>query len=69
MGGYLIRTETDDILDQGIEQGIKQGIKQARSDIIINMLRKGYTPEEIVDVCGIPLEEVLEVEQSLLLPQ
>ena len=65
MGGYLIRTETDDILDQGIEQGIKQ----ARSDIIINMLRKGYTPEEISSICGIPHEEVREVEQSLLIPQ
>ncbi len=65
MGGYLIRTETDDILDQGIEQGIKQ----ARSDIIINMLRKGKEPEEISSLCGIPLEEVREVEQSLLLPQ
>ena len=61
MGGYLIRTETDDILDRGRKQG--------HSDIIINMLRKGYTPEEISSICGIPHEEVREVEQSLLIPQ
>lgn len=58
MGGYILHTRTDDILDQGRAEG--------QNAMIEAMLRKGRTPEEIVDLCGVPLQQVKKVEQSML---
>ena len=61
MGGYIVHTRTDDILDLGREQG---GMERER-EIISDMLRRGKKPEEIADFCGFPIELVEEVEKAL----
>ena len=37
--------------------------EEAFKEVIINMLRKGKTPEEIVDLCGFQIEDVLDVQE------
>ena len=40
-------------------------IEQRDTEIIMQMLRKGKTPEEIVDFCGFSMEQVLNVQEIL----
>ena len=58
MGGYILHTRTDEILDRGRSEG--------QNAMIEVMLRSGKTPEQISEFCGIPLERVKEVEKSML---
>lgn len=66
MGGFILHTRTDDILDKGREQGLEQGREQERNSIIEHMLRNGRTPEEISGLTGISLEIIQKVHESLL---
>ena len=50
----------------GIEEGIEQGRSQRDREKIEIMLRKGRTPEEIVEFGDYPLDLVLSVQESLL---
>ena len=52
-------------LSEGIKQGIDQGISQGRTDIIKSALETGKTPETVAEFIGIPLEEVLRVQNEL----
>ena len=49
-------------IKQGIEQGIKQGIEQGREErtrqIVRNMLAKGFDPDLVAEIAGLPAEEV-----------
>ena len=58
MGGYILHTRTDDILDQGREQRDREKIEV--------MLRKGLKPEEVANYGDYPLQLVLEVERKML---
>ena len=58
MGGYILHTRTDDILDQGREQRDREKIEE--------MLRDGHTPEEIVNFCKYPMDLVLDVQKNML---
>ena len=58
MGGYILHTRTDDILDRGKAQRDREKIEE--------MLRKGKTPEAIADFCDYPLTLVKEVENNML---
>ena len=61
MGGYILHTRTDDILDQGRSEG-----RNARDrEKIEEMLRKGKSPKAIADFCGYPLQLVLDVERHM----
>ena len=43
---------------QGIEQGIEKGIEQGKKSIIVNMLKKGFDLEIIVELSGLSEKEV-----------
>ncbi len=62
MGGYILHTRTDDILDKGRSEGREQRDREK----IEEMLRKGKTPEAIADFCDYPLTLVKEVENNML---
>ncbi len=74
MGGYIINTRTDAILDEGRSEGREQGIgigrKQGREqrdrEKIEVMLRKGLKPEEVANYGDYPLSLVKEVENNML---
>ena len=48
------------------EDGRVEGREEGRVELIENMLRKGKTPQEIVDFCGFELDIVEQVQKSLL---
>jgi len=51
---------------QGIKEGIEQGIDHERHSQIKQMLMKGKTPEEIADFCSYSMDEILNVQNTLL---
>ena len=48
------------------EEGREEGRVEGRMEVIENILRKGKTPQEIVDFCGFELDIVEQVQESLL---
>ncbi len=57
---------TDRLYNKGIEQGIEQGIEKNRNQIILNALKKKkLTVEEIADLAGATINEVLSIQSSL----
>ncbi len=52
--------------EEGIEEGIEQGIEQEINNRISDMLSRGKTVEEIVEFCGYSIEQVKQVEESML---
>ena len=49
---------------EGKEQGKKVRKMRKVTSIITNMLRKGKSPEEIADLTGEELEEILEIKRQ-----
>lgn len=49
---------------EGKEQGKKARKMRKVTSIITNMLRKGKSPEEIADLTGEELEEILEIKRQ-----
>ena len=48
-------------------EGVRlEGREEGLVEVIENMLRKGKTPQEIVDFCGFELDIVEQVQESLL---
>lgn len=74
MGGKVIESEADRILQRGIEKGmqrgvekgVQQGMKRGIHQMIEKMLRNEKTPEQIAEFCGYELSEVLAVQEEML---
>ena len=58
------RMREHSLREEGREEGSKARLVEMIG-MIGNMLKKGRTPEEISDFCGIPLDEVKKVEAEL----
>ena len=55
-----------DARDEGYEDGRYEGQKSESVRVITNTLRSGKTAEEVAELCGYTVEQVREVEESLL---
>lgn len=57
-------------LAEGLEKGRAEGLKKGREvekvELIENMLRKGKAPIEIADFCGLELDLIEQVQESIL---
>jgi predicted transposase/invertase (TIGR01784 family) len=51
-----------DILQQGLAQGLEQGIEQKAQEIAIKMINKGINLEIIVDVTGLTIQQVQQLQ-------
>ena len=51
-------------MHRGIEKGLQQGIQQGRMELIIEMLKKGIEPEEIMHLTGAGAEEVKRAAET-----
>ena len=49
---------------QGMKQGIEQGIEQGQMKIIQTMLSKGFSPEQIAEMTGLHLVDILQIKQQ-----
>lgn len=62
----LFKDKLEEKWEDGINEGTKKGRNDERMEIISSTLLKGHAPEQIAEFNGIPLEEVLKVQESLL---
>ena len=64
----MMECERAEGIQIGIEQGIKQGIEQGREEekrqIVRNMLAKGFDPDLVAEIVGLPAEAVREVSAT-----
>ena len=51
-------------LKQGIEQGLERGAYQTKLETAQKLIARGYEPEDIADVTGLPLSQVQELLPS-----
>ena len=57
----------EEIWKEGLrEEGREEGREEERRDLISEMLRSGMEPQQISDLCKIPLEFILDVQENLL---
>ena len=54
-----------EVLREIFKDELEEKRKDGRVEIITTTLSKGHTPEKIADFIGIPLEEVLKVQESM----
>ena len=62
----VLQDAREEGIEEGIGQGIGQGIEQEINNRISDMLSRGKTVEEIVEFCGYSIEQVKQVEESML---
>ena len=53
-------------LERGREEGLVKGREVEKIELIENMLRKGKPPLEIADFCGLELDLIEQVQESIL---
>ena len=51
----------EEYYQDGVQEGIEKGIEQCKKSIIANMLKKGLDIEMIVELSGLPENEVLQL--------
>ena len=54
-----------DVREEGIEEGIEQGIEQRIKKVAQNMIAKGKSNEEIMDVTDLSLEEMKALRANM----
>ena len=54
----------EDGIEKGRAEGRVEGREEERTDIIIKLLRKGFSPEEIHDITELPLERIKQLSTS-----
>ena len=77
MGGKVLDYEAKQIRDaaraegwksgmeRGMERGMELGRERGMEQMIIQMLQRGNTPEEITLFSGIPLDDIKRVQEKL----
>ena len=60
-------TEYDEVetMNQFREEGRKEGRKEGREEVIIDMLKKGNSPQAISDFCGYTLSFVTDIQKKM----
>ena len=53
------------VLEKGIEQGIEKGIEKGMRQLIQQMRNNGKNTKEIAEFCGIPMERVEEMYNTI----
>ena len=49
-------------INQGIEQGIIQGVEQNKKEIAVNMLKSGYSNNDISKITKLPLDQIKKLK-------
>ncbi len=52
------------LIEQGIEKGIEQGIEQGLKEIAVNMINKGYSDEQIVEITNLSIKRIQVLRQQ-----
>ena len=60
--GMLTRAENNG-KEEGIKEGKEEGIRDGKLETAENMLKKGYTIADIIDVTGLSEKDILNSEK------
>ena len=52
-------------IEKGIEQGLEQGLEQGVTKVVLEMLKKGFTIDVIVEVTHLEREKIEELRATL----
>jgi predicted transposase/invertase (TIGR01784 family) len=70
-GGSVVRTIAEKYIlegiEQGIEKGIEQGIERGMWMVVESMLRKNISPNDVAEYTGLPLAEVVNLKNSMMM--
>lgn len=65
--GMLLSGFNEEIYEKGLrEEGREEGIELGKRNMIADMLRNGKDPQSIADFCGISLQLVMDVKNSIV---
>ncbi len=48
-------------IEKGLQEGIEKGLQQKELDIVMNLHRKNFTPEEVAELANVPLQRVRQI--------
>ncbi len=51
-------------MEKGIEQGIEKGIEQGLKEIAVNLITKGYSDEQIVEITNLSIKRIQVLRQQ-----
>ena len=54
----------DDAREEGLKQGYEEGIKQNIQEIILSLLKKNMSLEDISDITGKTIDEIKEISKN-----
>jgi predicted transposase/invertase (TIGR01784 family) len=60
----ILELYSSTFFDQGMEQGIEQGLEQGLVRTAMNMIRKGYSDNEIAEVTSLTVSRVQSLRKS-----
>ena len=67
-GGYVNMCKAiDDIYEDGKIEGRAEGRLEGRNELIIKMLGKGKSVEEIADICDLEYDKVKQIQETYLM--
>ena len=66
MGGYILHTRTDDILDAGEARGLAKGEAAGREKVAIEMLKSKMDDEQIAKFTQLATERIKELKKRLM---
>jgi hypothetical protein len=52
-------------LEKGHAKGLEEGNARAISGIAVNALKKGMSPEEVSELTGLPLNEIIKLKDGI----
>ena len=62
MNVAILRTQTDEIFEQGIERGIEQGIEKGQQETTVNLIKNlmksmSLTADKAMDLLAVPQDK------------
>ena len=60
----VMKHQLEEGIEQGIEQGIAQGTAKAKTDLVVQMLKKQMPMDMIIEFTDFTAEEITEIGKS-----
>ncbi|MGY0691896.1 hypothetical protein ACW2QC_03780 [Virgibacillus sp. FSP13] len=62
-----MRQEGEEVgIEKGMEKGMEQGRKNALSQVVLELIKEGFTNEHIAKITKLELDEVAELRKTFL---
>ena len=51
--------------EEGFHEGYEKGIEEGKNTLVINMLKRGKSAEEIAEFSGLSIEDVMKAKERM----